>query len=605
MKKRVIMWAAIATFVLVAVYMGAAFFFQSHFCPGTTIDGIAVGGYDVTKVEERIREEVGNYSLTLQGREDTTEVISGSSIGIEPVFDGGIGRLLEEQNGFAWIAALSNGDALELKTAVAYDEEALEEALDGLTCMQRENQRKPVDATYSEYSRENGYTLVPADYGTTINRTALKKAVSEAVLSLEESLDLEESGCYVQPDVGDDDAKLLALIDELNQYAGTTITYEFGEKSEILDGERIHTWLSVENRKVKVDEEAVLAFVKELGKSYNTAYKPKTLETSYGTTVTISNGHYGWRIDNEGETAQILLDLEEGKPVEREPVYAQTANSHGENDYGDSYVEINLTAQHLFLYKDGKLVIESDFVSGNVSRGHSTPGGAYSLTYKTTDAILRGEDYATPVKYWMPFAGDVGMHDATWRRSFGGNIYKTNGSHGCINLPFSAAKTIYSNIEKGYAVLVYTLPGTESKAVQKQDAGSVVSLIDTIGPVTLESETAITTARNLYNALPDSAKAMVTNYETLVAAEAALAQLKAQAQPQQPAEQQPQQPAEQQPQQPAEQPQQPPAEQQPQQPAEQPQQPAEQPQQPAEQPQQPAEQPQQQPAEQQPETPVQ
>ncbi|MCI8392097.1 MAG: L,D-transpeptidase family protein [Roseburia sp.] len=597
MKKRVIMWAAIVTFVLVAVYMGAAFFFQSHFCPGTTIDGIAVGGYDVAKVEERIRQEVGNYSLTLNGRENVSEVIAGSSIGIEPVFDGGIDRLMEEQNGFAWIAVLSNGEALELGTVVSYDEEALEEAIGGLSFMKRENQRKPVDATYSEYSKEDGYTLIPADYGTTINRSALKKAVSEAVMSLDESLDLDESGCYTEPGVKDDDAKLLALLDELNQYAGTTITYEFGEKSEILDGERIHTWLSVENRRVKVDEEEVLAYVKELGKSYNTAYKPKTLETSYGTTVTISNGHYGWRIDNEGEVAQILLDLKEGKPVEREPVYAQTANSHGENDYGDSYVEINLTAQHLFLYKDGKLVIESDFVSGNVSRGHSSPTGAYGLTYKTTDAILRGEDYATPVKYWMPFAGDVGMHDATWRRSFGGNIYKTNGSHGCINLPFSAAKTIYSNIEKGFAVLVYTLPGTESKAVQKQDAGSVVSLIDTIGPVTLESETAITTARNLYNALPDSAKALVTNYETLVAAEAALAQLKAQ-QPQPPQEQQPQQPAEQpqQPaeQQPAEQPQQPaeqpPQEQQPQQPAEQPQQPAEQPPQ-EQQPQQPAEQP--------------
>ena len=79
------------------------------------------------------------------------------------------------------------------------------------------------------------------------------------------------------------------------------------------------------------------------------------------------------------------------------------------------------------------------------------------MTYTTTDAVLRGEDYATPVKYWMPFAGDVGMHDASWRKSFGGNIYKTNGSHGCINLPTSVAKTIYNTIEKGWPVLVYTL----------------------------------------------------------------------------------------------------------------------------------------------------
>ena len=208
-------------------------------------------------------------------------------------------------------------------------------------------------------------------------------------------------------------------------------------------------------------------------------------------------------------------------------MYSQTANSHGENDYGDSYVEINLTAQHLFVYEEGKLVVESDFVSGNVAKGHGSPTGAFAVTYTTTDAVLRGEDYETPVKYWMPFAGDVGMHDATWRRSFGGNIYKTNGSHGCINLPLSVAKTIYETIDKGDPVLVYTLPGTESAAMVQQDAQNVIDLINSIGPVTLESEPVITTARNLYNALPDSGKVYVGNYDVLVAAEAALEQLKA------------------------------------------------------------------------------
>ncbi len=62
----------------------------------------------------------------------------------------------------------------------------------------------------------------------------------------------------------------------------------------------------------------------------------------------------------------------------------------------------------------------------------------------------------------MPFNGNIGMHDATWRGSFGGSIYKTNGSHGCINLPRAAAKTIYENIEKGMPVLCYHLGGTES-----------------------------------------------------------------------------------------------------------------------------------------------
>ena len=533
-KKHVALVVAIVVTALAVVYIGIAFFFQSHFCFGTVLDGIPVGGYNAAKAEQAIKEEIDGYSLTLLGREDGEEVITGSSIKVAPIFHGEVEALIKKQNGFAWIATLFQKEELELERVVTYEEAALDDALFELSCMQPQNQRKPVDAEYSDYVSGKGYELVAADYGTTLDKTALKKAVGEAILVLDDTLDLDKAGCYVEPEVGDDDNRLLSLIDELNSYAGVTITYDFGEKSETLDGDTISQWLTDEDWKVSVDQEAATAYIKGLGKKYNTAYATKTLQTSYGREVTISGGAYGWKIDNSGELEQLLADLKAGKDVEREPIYAQTANSHGENDYGDYYVEINLTAQHLFVYKNGALVVESDFVSGNVSKGHASPTGAYGLTYKTKDAVLRGEDYETPVKYWMPFAGDVGMHDATWRRSFGGSIYMNNGSHGCINLPLSVAKKIYETVDKGYAVLVYKLPGTESVEVQQQEADSVINTINSIETVTLESEPIIVSARSMYDALPGSVQALVTNYDVLVAAEASLAQLKATQVPVQP-----------------------------------------------------------------------
>ncbi len=527
MKKRIGLWVAGISTAVAVIYIGFAIFFQSHFSFGTSIDGVSVGGCSVEAAKARLRAEIAGYSLKLVGREDQAASILGNSIGVAPVFNGEVEALLGEQNGFAWGATLFQGAKLEVEQVVSYDEAALDAEIQKLSFLREENQRRPVSAGFSEYDKETGYTLIAADYGTTVDKDAFKRAVSEAVEGLQDELDLSESGCYVEPEVGDDDAGLLALLDDLNRYVGTVITYEFGEKREVLDAERISTWLGEENGLISVDQEAVRSFVKELAKSYNTAYKPKVLMTSYGKEVTISGGAYGWRIDNEGEMAQILVDLDAGEAVTREPVYLQTANSHGENDYGNSYVEINLTAQHLFVYEDGNLVVESDFVSGDLAKGYASPTGAFPVTYTTTDAVLRGENYVTPVKYWMPFAGNVGMHDATWRRSFGGSIYKRNGSHGCINLPKSAAQTIYNTIKKGDPVLVYTLPGTESAAVQQQDAQNIMNLINSIGPVTLESEPVITSARNLYNALPESARGYVTNYDTLTAAEAALAQLKA------------------------------------------------------------------------------
>jgi hypothetical protein len=182
------------------------------------------------------------------------------------------------------------------------------------------------------------------------------------------------------------------------------------------------------------------------------------------------------------------------------------------------------------MYVDGVLVVESDFVSGNLSKGYYTPTGAYGLTYKERNATLNGENYSTPVSYWMPFAGNVGMHDATWRGSFGGSIYKRNGSHGCVNLPYSAAKTIYENITSNFPVLVYELAGTESaKGIAQEQAYAVIDLIKAIGPVVLESEAAIQLARSKYDALSDNAKGYVTNYQVLIDAENMLAVLKAQA----------------------------------------------------------------------------
>ena len=88
----------------------------------------------------------------------------------------------------------------------------------------------------------------------------------------------------------------------------------------------------------------------------------------------------------------------------------------------------------------GKLVLESDFVSGNLNRNNGSPDGVFKIVYRQKDATLVGENYASNVNYFMPFAYNVGLHDASWRSTFGGEIYKTSGSHGCINLPEKIAK---------------------------------------------------------------------------------------------------------------------------------------------------------------------
>lgn len=105
--------------------------------------------------------------------------------------------------------------------------------------------------------------------------------------------------------------------------------------------------------------------------------------------------------------------------------------------------------------KNGSLIVDGDIVIGNVSSGHTTPKGVYGLKYKAKNVVLRGSGYAALVRFWMPFNGGIGIHDANWRSVFGGDVYKTNGFYACINCPYNVAKEIYNNIESDTPVICY------------------------------------------------------------------------------------------------------------------------------------------------------
>lgn len=521
-KKLLIILGSVVAAVLL-VYVGLSIFFMSHFYFNTTLNGKNVSGYSADKVFDNWEDEIGNYSLRIVESDGTESELKGSDIDMVLQWDDTIARMISKQNGFAWPAKLFNPDQNTSEAIVTFDEDKLDSALDGFSFMDKSKQIDPVDATVSDYDKKAGYTLVESVPGTAIDKPVLKENIEKALYGLADTYQITEGNGYLAPKIANDDEKLLAAIDTMNKYAGSEIDYEIGSEKETLDINTFADWLSVnDNEKAEIDEEKVADYVAELGTKYNTYGKSKQLATSYGTTITMSNCHYGWKIDAETEAAAIIDDIKGGEKVTRDLNYKYTAASHTGNDYGNSYVEINLTAQHLYLYKNGSLVIDSDFVSGNPSKGNATHTGVFGVTYTERDATLKGQNYATPVSFWMPFNGNEGMHDATWRSSFGGSIYKRNGSHGCVNLPYSVAQTIFENVSAGFPVFVYELAGTESQKGIDQDAAAAVdSAIDAIGEVTAASGDLIAAARASYDALSDSQKSYVTKYQQLADSEAA------------------------------------------------------------------------------------
>ena len=492
--------------------------YKTCFLPGTIVDGMDVTGKTAAEVEDAIMEQLKGYKLTINGREDLSESITGEEVGLYAEFDDTLAKAIAAQKPMEWGKYRFGKSVNEVNTdaLIRYNDEMLGEAVDSLSCMDKENMREPQDAKISDYT-SGGYTIIKEDEGTELLEDKVKEAVAAAVMSLAESVDLEEQGCYVSPSITSEDEALKTACETMNKYVGARITYQFGDKSETLSGDEIHNWLTVNGTSVRINEGKATEYVKKLAASYDTAYKAKSLKTSYGKTVSITGGSYGYKINQAKEAATLVSLIKNGEQTSREPEYSQKGASRTGNDYGNTYVEINLTAQHLYFYVKGKLVVQSDFVSGNAAKGWSTPAGAYSITYKQRNATLKGQGYATPVSYWMPFNGGIGLHDANWRKTFGGTIYKTNGSHGCVNLPPAVAKTIYENISAGDPVLCYHLDGTESASTsgtKKDETASTTAAATTAAP---ETTVAPTTAAPETTAAPTTA-APTTEAPTMPAA---------------------------------------------------------------------------------------
>lgn len=227
--------------------------------------------------------------------------------------------------------------------------------------------------------------------------------------------------------------------------------YEFLRSSD-LAGHMIET----EDHNLILDPDFLSSYVEQLAQKYDTQGKPRNFHTTHGTDITLYKGSFGWKLDTEATKASIQELLQATSLEIVDPVWTQKGGTFkGENDIGDSYVEIDLENQKVWLYKDGQMILETDCVSGTYGTDNQTPGGVYSVYYMQSPDVLSGPGYDSYVEYWMAFNGNIGMHDANWRSEFGGSIYRSNGSHGCINLPTDAAKKIYETVSYGYPVVCY------------------------------------------------------------------------------------------------------------------------------------------------------
>lgn len=441
-------------FVLAAagIYGAGVYFFSSHFLPASTINGLDVSYQTVERVQENIADEIATYTLVLNEIGGDQEKIVAEQFAIEYEEGDDIKNLLANQKPWTWILSLNNKKAYVAEAMTTYDKKKLEETVNNLECFQE--MQAPEDA-YIEKT-ETGYEIIPEVEGNTLDPEKVLAQVKKAVENGQTEVDLVKKECYIMPQVYRDDETLVKQQEQLNRMATTKITYDFEDRNEVVDSELLRQWLiQDEEGNYQLDEAQLKEYVHQLAVKYDTYGSERDFRTVEGKEIKVKGGDYGWVIYEEKEVEALKANIEAGEEVIREPEYLYRGYNREENDIGDTYVEVDLTHQRMCFYLNGTLIVDTPVVTGTPSNKHATPTGVYALDNKKSPAVLKGEDYASPVTFWMPFNKDVGIHDASWRSEFGGEIYKTSGSHGCVNTPYDMAEKIYNNIEIGVPIIVY------------------------------------------------------------------------------------------------------------------------------------------------------
>ncbi|MGN0594289.1 MAG: L,D-transpeptidase family protein, partial [Hominimerdicola sp.] len=454
--------------------------YKGKFLDNTYINSIDVSGKTKDEAIELVKKNsVIPEVITIQKVDGTTVAVKLSEIGYTDNTETKITEFFNSQSHVGWVGSKLRNTEFSFDNYFKYDKEKLEAEL----------KRKLVDVSsntepqnaYIKKADGNEYVIVKEKYGDKIDAEKVDSLYEYVESFLDErsfTIDLTGAKIYESAEITAE--SLQETCDKLNNIYNISITFDFGYTNDTVTGDTIMDWITLDDEEhaegYTVDEDKAMAYVESLAEKYDTYGKDRQFESTNRGTITVSagSGCYGWWIDQE-KTRDLLVELiEEGDSANTEPIYYKNPDSQYEytcnpewrtstKDWSDTYIEIDLSAQHLWYYKDGKIAMETDIVSGYPNASRNTPEGVYKLWYKEKAKTLRGsadgESYASYVDYWNNISTiGIGLHDASWQNGvFGGTKYQSQtwGSHGCINMPFDKAKYVYDNIELGTPVFAY------------------------------------------------------------------------------------------------------------------------------------------------------
>ena len=463
--KRLVLAVLLFLLLLLTGYFILAFYYREGFSVNTWINGVYCTGKTVEEVNSELLLRTEAPNIVIVDREGTEYTISLAEADYQADYSNVLEHYRQEQNPFLWVDNVLFHSRRELSPTVTVDVDGLRRAYNALDFVQTEQK---IIKDYSLTRDAEGAYVFTDGLSDRIDLEKAFLALKQIVENGQETLNLQESGCYYEITPDESQKALRNLWKEIERFQTCDIVYCFGEERHPMTAADCAFFLTAENGlpvqdekgSFVLDEEAVTAYVQSLAEEYDGYGRTRQFHSTRGDVITIDGGTYGSKMDRKKETAYLLEHLLDpgvhtGTPQSHIPSYEREAFCYGKNDIGDTYIEVDMTQQKMYYYEKGELRLETDVVTGNMRRRMGTPEGVNFVYNKQKDRVLRGPGYASPVKFWMPVKGGIGIHDAGWRKEFGGDIYQTAGSHGCINTPKDKMEELFDCVQIGTPVVMF------------------------------------------------------------------------------------------------------------------------------------------------------
>ena len=452
--------------VLVVTYVAGSIFFSRHFLPHTTVNGNDVSLLTRDTFADRINSEVEGYKAHVTG--DGVDLnISGSEVDLNLDTKTYVSAATSQIPALAWPFIIFSQHDYTVSDGVSLDESKVNQLVSSAVSKVNQNPTPTTNASFAYDSDTDDFSAIKEKLGTEINGDAAVKKVAINMQGLNPTIELGNDE-LTQPSVKVSDPQFKDAITEARDFPDLEIDLQLGGDTAVtLEPELIRSWLILgDNYSVTGDLDAITEYTRgTLSSKLDTVAAYRTYTRPDGKKIQINDGTYGWNIDGAKLAQAIVKRIDEKSSDAIEIPCNSTAAVYnpGGADWGNRYIDVDLTEQFARMYVGGDLVWSSECVSGGPAMGNDTVTGVFAIENKKSPEKLIGldsngdgePDYENEVTFWMPFFGGYGLHDATWRYTFGGDEYLNDGSHGCVNLPYDAAESLYYEVEIGDPVIVH------------------------------------------------------------------------------------------------------------------------------------------------------